>query len=57
VVNLRQQIIAAWPTEFPKPTATSLWRWLDKAAKGNLIRVTGSGRKNEPFRYCLGQPI
>jgi hypothetical protein len=47
----RADVLEEWPADFPKPAATSLWRWLDRAVRLNMLSREGTGRKNDPFRY------
>jgi hypothetical protein len=49
----RCDILDEWPPEFDKPSAKSLWRWLDRAVKEKLVLCEGTGRRNDPHRYCL----
>ena len=44
----RRQLLKHWPQDFPAPDETTLWRRLDRAVHD------GTGRKNAPYRYCLG---
>ena len=49
----RQEILDVWPADFPKPCATVLWRWLDRAVKLGLVACEGTGRRYNPFLYWL----
>jgi len=49
----RQEILDHWPRDYDKPNATTLWRWLTRAAAQGLVRQEGTGRPNDPFRYWL----
>ena len=49
----RLAILKEWPDDFPKPPASSLWRWLDRAVNDGLVERDGLGRKKQPFRYWL----
>jgi hypothetical protein len=51
----REDILDEWPAGFDKPNAATVWRWLDKAVKENLVKCEGSGRKSDPFRYWLAE--
>jgi hypothetical protein len=51
----RADILAEWPDDFPKPEASTLWRWLDRGVTDQTIRCEDSGRKADPFRYWLPQ--
>jgi hypothetical protein len=49
----RQEVRERWPADVPPPSAASVWRWLEQAVtRGQVVR-TGSGRKNNQFRYAL----
>ena len=49
----RQEILANWPPDYAKPDATTLWRWLSRAAAQGLVRHQGTGRPRDPFRCWL----
>jgi hypothetical protein len=49
----RAQIRDQWPEDFVRPTAVTLWRWLDRAVKDGLVLVEGTGRRKSPFKYWL----
>jgi hypothetical protein len=49
----RVEILEQWPDDYPVPERTTLWRWLDQAAKRGVLRQDGSGSKSDPFRYWL----
>ncbi len=49
----RHAILAAWPKDYDKPGATTLWHWLDRAVVDGLIARKGQGRKSDPFLYWL----
>jgi len=49
----RQEILNDWPNDYPAPDKTTLWRWLDRAVADGLVCQEGTGRKHDPFRYCL----
>lgn len=53
----RQEILEQWPSTFPAPKPTTLWRWLDQAHQRGLIQCTGSGRRNDPHRYFLADKV
>ncbi len=46
-------IVAEWPADFDKPSATQLKLWLGRAVERGLILREGTGRKSDPFRYWL----
>jgi hypothetical protein len=45
----RARIEEAWPS------ATTLWRWLERAAAEGRVCRSGSGRNADPFRYWLAE--
>jgi hypothetical protein len=49
----RREILDAWPADEARPSDTTLWRWLERAAARDLLRREGAGHCTEPFRYWL----
>jgi len=49
----RRELRALWPSGPGAPSETTLYRWLDRAVKAQLLRCEGTGHKNAPFRYWL----
>jgi hypothetical protein len=49
----RRDILDEWPPEQERPSDTTLWRWLERAAARQLLRHDGAGHRTEPFRYWL----
>ena len=49
----RAEVLRAWPADFPRPSETVLWRWLNRAVKEGLVLHEGTGRRAAPFRYWL----
>jgi hypothetical protein len=49
----RQAILEDWPAGHDRPVATTLWRWLDIAARQGQVQQEGTGRPRDPFRYWL----
>lgn len=49
----RQQIMAEWSPDVPKPADTSLWRWLDRAYARQMLARDGDGFRSSPYRYWL----
>ncbi len=47
----RTDILAEWPAEFDKPSATSLR--LERTVAHGQIACDGTGRRNDPLRYWL----
>lgn len=50
----RQELLAAWPA--PPPEPSTLWRWLNRAFRLDLLRRTGAGTKTDPHHYTLPDP-
>jgi hypothetical protein len=48
----RRDILRHWPAPSP-PDPTTLFRWLQRAVAQGLLRQTGRGARNDPFRYWL----
>jgi hypothetical protein len=48
-----KEILADWPEAAPRPSETTLWRWLDRAVAQGLVRRDGEGRRSDPHRYWL----
>jgi hypothetical protein len=48
----RDDILAFWPTP-PRPSAVTVWRWLDRSVAAGRLRRSGTGHKTDPFRYWL----
>jgi hypothetical protein len=51
----REEILDNWSADYPKPDATTLWRWLSRAVAQGIVRQEGTGRPRDPFRYWLPQ--
>jgi hypothetical protein len=49
----RAEVLEAWPREGPRPSAVTLWRWLEQAVAAGLVCRDGDGRRNNPYRYWL----
>jgi hypothetical protein len=49
----RREILEHWPEDFEKPSANTLWRWLETAVAQGLLHQEGNGSKSDPFRYWL----
>jgi hypothetical protein len=49
----RLDILDEWPEDFARPRPGTLWKWLKTAVAADLVKVEGSGRKADPFRYWL----
>jgi hypothetical protein len=52
----RREILDDWPPDCDPPNPATVWRWLERAVAADLLTRTGTGRRNEPFRYALGGP-
>jgi hypothetical protein len=51
----RAQIQEGWPPDFPRPSATTLWRILERATTEGRVCRGGSGRSSDPYRYWLAE--
>jgi hypothetical protein len=49
----RFDILDEWPEDYAKPHAGTLWKWLGSAVAAGFVKVEGTGRKANPFRYWL----
>jgi hypothetical protein len=49
----QREILAQWPDDFRKPDQATISRALRKGVEEGQIRVQGSGRKTDPYRYWL----
>lgn len=47
------EILQLWPEEMERPGRASLFRWLNKAHERKLVRRSGRGVTNDPWRYWL----
>jgi hypothetical protein len=49
-----EEIYEDWPADdYPRPSGTTLRRWLDKAAADGRVAREGAGRSKSPFLYWL----
>jgi len=48
-----EELLMDWPADQPRPTASTLYEWLNRAFEAKLLRRVGSGRKANPYRYRL----
>lgn len=49
----RREILDLWPEDHPRPDATTLWRWLDRALLDHRVQQSGRGRCGDPYRYWI----
>jgi hypothetical protein len=49
----RAQIESSWPTDHPKPPATTLWRLLERLVARGALKRDGAGQKSDPYYYWL----
>jgi hypothetical protein len=49
----QKEILARWPLHLPRPSAVTLWRWLQTALCRGFIAQDGTGHTKNPFRYWL----
>jgi hypothetical protein len=47
------ELLMDWPANLERPSAATLYDWLNRAFEGKLLRRSGSGRKSDPYRYRL----
>jgi hypothetical protein len=52
-----KDLLAAWPANAPRPSAVTLYEWLNRAAERKLVRRAGSGRRTDPYRYRLANEL
>jgi hypothetical protein len=48
-----RDLLAAWPTGQERPSAVTLYEWLNRAFERKLVRRSGSGKNADPYRYRL----
>ena len=51
--STHQELLMDWPADQARPSATTLYEWLNRAFERKLLRRMGSGRKRDPYRYRL----
>ncbi len=49
----RRAILDAWPEGEPRPNDVTLWRWLQRAMKLDLLAHDGGGNRLAPHRFWL----
>jgi hypothetical protein len=49
----RREMLEEWPADFAKPSEPTLWKWTNRAVELGLLKVEGTGARNNPFRYWL----
>jgi len=49
----RHEVLSRWPQDHPKPSDSTLWRWLEKSVSAGRLRRDGCGRAKDPFVYWL----
>jgi hypothetical protein len=47
------ELRADWPADAAPPSAKVLYDWLNRATAERLVVRTGTGRRNDPYRYRL----
>jgi DNA-binding PadR family transcriptional regulator len=45
------------PTTHPQPKPTTLYDWLTKAFERGLVRIEGTGHRDEPYEYYLPEKM
>jgi len=48
-----QELLMDWPPNQERPSASSLYNWLNRATTEKRIRRVGHGTRNDPWRYRL----
>jgi hypothetical protein len=48
-----QELLMDWPADQERPSAVTLYEWLNRAFDQKLLRRSGNGRKDDPYRYRL----
>jgi archaellum biogenesis ATPase FlaH len=56
VRETRQGIRSRWPADQTRPSAATLYRWLERAVTHGLVIRDGNGARCKPFRYWLRSP-
>ena len=49
----RKYLLDNWLLDFEKPSFSTMRRWLERAEAEGLVEVTGTGRRDDAFRYRL----
>lgn len=47
------ELLADWPVNAMKPSPSALYDWLNRAVREKRVRRSGSGTRNDPWRYWL----
>lgn len=53
VAATHHELLMDWPAGQEKPSAVTLYEWLNRAYEEKLLRRQGNGRKEDPYRYRL----
>lgn len=48
-----QELLTDWPADQPRPAASTLYDWLDRAYERKLVKRFGSGRNQDPWKFRL----
>jgi hypothetical protein len=48
-----RELLEDWPADEARPTASELYKWLNRAAGEKLVKRTGAGTKSDPYRFRL----
>jgi hypothetical protein len=51
-----REVLERWLPGARAPNDVTLWRWLERGVGEGLLRQTGTGRRNDPFRFGLAVP-
>jgi hypothetical protein len=49
------ELLADWPEDYPKPSVRVLYEWLQRAAEEKLVNRSGTGRRNDPYRFQVAK--
>ncbi len=47
------ELLMDWPADLERPSAVTLYEWLNRAYEEKLVRRQGNGRKDDAYRYRL----
>lgn len=48
-----EELLVDWPADLERPSARTLYQWLNQAFEAKLLRRSGSGRRSDPYQYRL----
>jgi AAA domain len=53
LASTHKELLMDWPVDLPRPSAATLYDWLNRAYEEKLLRRQGTGRAGDPYRYRL----